>query len=77
MDGDQRLARADVALEDVHRLRRGHRGRDLLDRAELRLRGLERDGREEALAELRLGIVGHAGPSASIRCLRNATPSSR
>ena len=28
---------------------RGHRGRDLLDRAELRLRGLERDGREEAL----------------------------
>ena len=64
--GDDRLARPDVALQQpVHRLRRGEVVPDLADHAGLRRRELERERGEEALDEAdpapgRLDVVGDA-----------------
>jgi hypothetical protein len=60
--GDQRLARADVALEQqVHRLRPGHASIDVGDRAPLRIRRLERQRRVERIEQRRARSVRDPG----------------
>ena len=78
MQRDEGLAGADVSLEQqVHRLRTGHPLADLVHRAELRARRLERQARAEALGERGVRVVRDTPlRSASRRCLRNPTPSS-
>jgi hypothetical protein len=61
VQGDERLAGTDVALqEQVHRRRATHRRPDLLHRPKLRLRRLERHRVEQRLRERRLRLVPHA-----------------
>ena len=63
VDRDQGLARSHVALEQhVHRPRGGHRLPDLLDRAELRLRGLERCRGRQAVGQHAVDAVGQPLP---------------